>query len=328
MQLLDASGLKNIEYAEPYAGGAAVALALLFNEYAATVYINDLSRPVYAFWYSVLNETTDLCQRVDGTPITMREWHRQRAVYEQRDSADLSQLGFAAFFLNRTNRSGIIGGGVVGGKTQTGAWGLDARFNKIELIQRIRRISRYRTRISLSHEDALRFSNRVLPQLRNPFTFFDPPYIDKGDTLYLNEYEIEDHRQLAQHINRLEHPWVVTYDYTAVPARLYHFTRRIVYGLPYSAQDRYRGREVMFLSNDLVVPESWRSSRRFLLTLPRSECPLYGKMENMKSHPEMEEGPEAFERFRKAVETVLAVPKAALPPKPHRKKRKPVNRKG
>ena len=37
---------------------------------------------------------------------------------------------------------------------------------------------------------------------------------------------------------------------------------------------------------------------------------------------EIEEGPVAFERFRRAVKTVLAVPKTALPPRPHRKKKK------
>ena len=79
----------------------------------------------------------------------MREWSRQRRVSDRRDTADLGDLGFAALFLNRTNRSGIIGGGVIGGKEQTGEWGLDARFNKQELIQRIRRIGRYRSRIAL-----------------------------------------------------------------------------------------------------------------------------------------------------------------------------------
>ncbi len=43
---------------------------------------------------------------------------------------------------------------------------------------------------------------------------------------------------------------------------------------------------------------------------------------------EMDEGREAFDRFRRAVKTVLTVPKAALPPRPSRKKKKAAKPRG
>lgn len=329
--LLEENELTNIEYVEPYAGGAAIALALLFEEHAATVHINDLSRPVYAFWYTALNDTVDLCRRVERVRVTMREWERQRAVYDDRETADLVELGFAALFLNRTNRSGIIGGGVIGGKEQTGAWGLDARFNRDELVQRIRRVGRYRNRIALYQQDALPFVQQTLPKLgSSTFTFFDPPYLQNGTDLYLSTYDAEGHRQLAVGIAALGRPWVVTYDYPAIRQGLYPLQRRMVYGLSYSAQDRYRGGEVMFFADRLKLPATWRDSRRFLLSRSNNEHRVYGRMENMKPHPQMEEGPAAFERFRRAVKTIVAVPKAAIPncQKARTKKKRATNRRG
>ena len=69
------------EYVEPYAGGASVALSLLYEDYSPHIHINDINLGVYCFWFSVLNRTDELCAKIDETPVTVEEWHRQRTIY-------------------------------------------------------------------------------------------------------------------------------------------------------------------------------------------------------------------------------------------------------
>ena len=89
------------------------------------------------------------------TPVTLPNWDKQKRVQQNKQHETLLSVGFSTFFLNRTNRSGILNAGMIGGRAQTGAWQLDARFNKGELIERIQRIAQRKDQIELYNEDAL-----------------------------------------------------------------------------------------------------------------------------------------------------------------------------
>jgi len=250
-------------YVELYAGGAAIAWSLLFDEYVRHVHINDIDAAVFAFWVCVLNHTEELCKKIHDTPINMRTWQRQRSILDQPADHSQQELGFAAFFLNRTNRSGIMRGGVIGGKAQNGSWRLDARFNKKDLNARITRIARYASRISLYNVDAAKLLRELVPKLpAQSLLYLDPPYYIKGKDLYEHHYTDSDHKTICHLLTSIhDRAWIVTYDNTPRVLRLYRGCRRIRYDLSYSAQDRYFGSEVMFFSNSIVHPRVLHPAR-------------------------------------------------------------------
>ena len=200
-------------YVEPYAGGAGVALYLLFNGYVNRIIINDADPVIFKFWKSILDTPEEFLDLVERTEVTMDNWHRMKRIIENQELHTILQTGFATFFLNRTNRSGILKGGVIGGQDQTGKYKLNARFNKSDLITRIRKISTYSEQIELYGIDALELVeiHRRKKQSRS-LIYLDPPYYIKGSQLYRNFYTTGDHAEIANKLASLETPWLVTYD--------------------------------------------------------------------------------------------------------------------
>ncbi len=245
-------------YVEPYAGGASVGLTLLFNEYVSKIIINDKDRSIYAFWHSVLNQTDKFCKLIETTPVTIKTWKKQKTIQRRKKTANLLKLGFSTFFLNRTNRSGILNGGVIGGQDQTGKWKIDARYNKTALIERIKRIASYKSRIEVYNRDAVRLIRSLKPRLPvKTLIYFDPPYFVKGEDLYLNFYKPLDHRKIAEEIASLvDQKWIVTYDNVASIRNIYEGYRKKKFTLNYSAAEASKGEEVMIFSDNLFIPKA------------------------------------------------------------------------
>ncbi|MCS4534337.1 DNA adenine methylase [Neisseria montereyensis] len=253
--VIEANDLKGGHYLEPFAGGAGVALDLLFNGYASDIHINDADPAIYHFWRSMVKDTDNFLRLLEQTPLNINEWEHQKNILNQPDNYSSLEHGFAAFYLNRTNRSGILKAGVIGGKAQNGTYKLDARFNKVRLASLITRIAKYSASIHIYHLDALDLLGQVddlLPP--QSLAYLDPPYYVKGQGLYRNFYNHDDHVAICQALATINTPWIVSYDNCDEIKEIYKDYRQDEYFLAYCAYKKTKGSEVMIYSDSINIP--------------------------------------------------------------------------
>lgn len=247
----------NGHYVEPYAGGASVALFLLLEKKVSKITINDFDRSIYAFWFSVLKHTDIFCKMIEETEINIKTWEKAKMIQEKKKHISLIQLGFSTFFLNRVNISGIIDGGVIGGIEQKGNYKMDCRFNKQELINRIRKIAKYKKQIELFNLDAVDLIHKIKNQSNTQQTifYFDPPYYLKGKSLYINHYEHDDHEKIGKLISTINNiHWIVSYDNTEEINKIYSWVKdnhKIEYSFFHTAHRAKEGKEILFFSDSL-----------------------------------------------------------------------------
>jgi DNA adenine methylase len=259
--LINENGLNGGTYCEPYAGGAGLALNLLLDGTVTGLVINDVDPGIYAFWKSVFCQADDLCEMIDGTPVDIDTWYKQRDNRAKGYKLTELELGFAVFYLNRTNRSGIIdGAGPIGGYGQVGEWKIDARFNKKRLVGTIQKLSKFSDSVEIRNDDALELLDDVLCRDQT-LTYLDPPYFNKAQKLYLNHYDANDHAAIASTLRRHRtRPWLVSYDDVPEIRALYPDFRSDFYSLQYSAGRKARGNECMFFSDTLLLGNALEQS--------------------------------------------------------------------
>lgn len=257
--LIEDNDMKGCIYAEPYAGGAGVALRLLMDGVVSRVILNDKCTMLVAFWRSLFWSTEKLLRMVEDTPVTIETWHNTREITQFPTKFSDEEVAFALFFQNRTNFSGVIDGGVIGGKNQTGKYKLDARYPKARLISLMERVSSFRDNVDVYNLDAITFmKSELLPLGNSCLTYCDPPYYEKGQALYLNAYLPQDHALVADFLQSYSATmsWMVSYDNAPEIVQIYGKSKLFSFDLPYSVRRVRKGKELLALCDSLKIPSS------------------------------------------------------------------------
>lgn len=258
IDLIRVNGLQGVSYAEPYAGGAGTAINLLLDGQVRRIYINDANIAIFSFWKYAINESERFIDKIEKTCIDLQNWQYYHNFIKNAQQPSF-ELGFATFFLSRTNRSGILTAGPIGGKSQEkqekATYKIDCRFNKQDLISRIHRISMYKENIVVSNDDAIDFL-KSLPADNNNLVYLDPPYFKQGKSLYLNYYSADDHRVLSDYLyNTVNFRWVLSYDNVYEIREFYKHFDLYEFQLNYTAQSVKKGSELLTHSKNLIMPE-------------------------------------------------------------------------
>lgn len=255
--IIETNNIVGCDYYEIYAGGAGVALNLLMDGICKNIHINDADPAVYSFWKSAIYDTENFLRLLNDTPITIDEWYKQKEIINNPLNNSELNLGFSAFFLNRTNRSGILKGGVIGGKKQDGIYRIDNRFKKLDLIKKIQLIGDRAKNIFVTNQDA----SELLIQInktnnKNVFIYLDPPYYIKGQGLYRNFYSHEDHVNIKNILDKSHFHWLVSYDNNDNIKQIYGNYRQKEHILNYSAQLKTKAKEIIIYSHSLKIPDN------------------------------------------------------------------------
>ena len=248
--------LQGCTYVEPFVGGAGLAMKLLDEALVTNLIMNDFDYHIYAFWYCVINLSDELINLINITPVTLKEREKQKEVYTNYKKYDILYVGFSTLYLNRTNRSGVLKAGPIGGQKQTGNYLIDCRFKKVKIISKIKHISKYKNDIKLYNLDVLEFIKELNREDSNLFVNFDPPYYNKGAELYTNFFVDKDHIRLKEAIDKLRFPWITTYDNCDFISSLYSEYKSEIISLTYTAGKAKKGEELLFYSNDLIISDN------------------------------------------------------------------------
>ena len=260
--LIHANNLQGCRFYEPYAGSAVVGLELLKKNTIDHLVLCEKDPLIASLWECIFNKTDELCAMIQDTPITIETWQNldiYRHTTELNDYTPI-ELGFAGLFFNRTNFSGIIKANPIGGIRQASTYTIDCRFNKPRIIDIIQQLSEYRARVEVHCSDALEFMKSQQSHFISEtcFSYFDPPYYDKGSKIYRYFYHNQDHLNLCDYVKNVRHlDWLISYDDAPFICGLYGGTgmQYRPFYLDYSCASKVRTHGKELLISNLPLPQ-------------------------------------------------------------------------
>lgn len=249
------NNLKGGVIVEPFCGGSGATIPLLKSGIIEELWMNDASPLISSFWESLFFNTNELVKLIKETPVCMKTWNACKEVVDSPYKHDTLKLGFSSFFLNRTNRSGLLMGGPIGGKNQSGPYLMQCRFNKEKLISRVLSVASLRDKVKIDNIDGVDFLKKTESMVDSSLVFIDPPYVKQGYNIYRKySFKKHDHVRLSEYIQRSKWKWIITYDDHQLVKDLYSGDAVQSMRIDYFSKKEKSNNEIIFAAQSCILP--------------------------------------------------------------------------
>jgi len=246
------NNLQGCTLTEPFCGGAGGTLPLLMSGLIGKLRLNDINPGISGFWHSIKNNPDALIKMIETEPVNIDAWHHWRNIYFSETGSSTLEKGFAAFFLNRTNRSGMLHAGPIGGRAQIGDYLIDCRFTRETLIKRVEKIALFSKKITITSKDAVKSISGLSS---DSLIYADPPYVKEGKNIY-DEFcfSEKNHMRFSKALKRNKSHWILSYDDHPLIHKLYSTSGINIVELSYAINKARVGRELLIASANSRQP--------------------------------------------------------------------------
>ena len=251
--------LSSTTIVEPYGGSASISVGLIRSQLVTDATVCERDPLIVAFWNVAIHRNEELIEYLSSLEINMETWYGLRRYLDLEKTNLQNELEAAGAFLffNRTNYSGIIKGGPLGGKKQLSKYKLNCRFNKGRIADKIRSLKALEDKLKIIQIDGLEYmKNHALQSPDNVFFYVDPPYYGAGKDLYRFYFTDFDHQQLSAFLTGTEIPWLLSYDDAEFIRNLYQKKSNLPVYTDYQSGHLRRGVKELLISNYVIPPAS------------------------------------------------------------------------
>jgi DNA adenine methylase len=141
------------------------------------------------------------------------------------------------------------------GMTQSSPYKIDCRFNKVQIAKSIRESSALIQTVDIIFGDGINFlEDHALAMKAHSFVYIDPPYVTNGHKLYRYFFDEPEHERLADAVDELRTPWLISYDNHQLIRDLYIGEQAKFVKTYQSLKGSRFVKEILLMSPDLIPP--------------------------------------------------------------------------
>ena len=253
------------EYREPFFGGGSVGINFLSTvTKKPDLWLNDKDPGISSLWSAVINYPEELKERVCRFQPSIEHYNSfKNTLIENNAKTDskesIVENGFQKLAVHQTSYSGLgtKSGGPLGGKLQKSKYKIDCRWSPKYLCKKIDKLSNAFSSVKIRENGCTNYDfEKLISEPGSAVLYLDPPYFEKGGSLYQFSFEESDHERFANLLKNTDHPFVLSYDDCDAIRDLYGWAQIETVHVNYTitaTKDKASGKNISQRKPELII---------------------------------------------------------------------------